>query len=90
MCQGIQGWIQMSKAEKLKRKFKQAKSQFTWPELVTLLTHLGFRQIEGEGSRVAFTNDTLIIKLHRPHPQKEVKAYAVRLVREVLENEGLL
>lgn len=80
----------MSKAEKLKAKFKEAEGQFKWIELISLLAHLGFRQIEREGSRVVFTNGTLVIRLHRPHPQKEVKAYALRQLREILENEGLI
>lgn len=80
----------MSKAEKLKARFRCATHQFTWLELVALLAHLGFIKLEGEGSRVVFTNGTIVIRLHRPHPQKEVKAYVVRLVREILETEGLL
>ncbi|MCU7904956.1 MAG: type II toxin-antitoxin system HicA family toxin [Candidatus Thiodiazotropha sp. (ex Epidulcina cf. delphinae)] len=55
-----------------------------------LLKALGFRQLEGAGSRVRFVKGDLQIRLHKPHPQRELKAYAVRQVREVLESEGLL
>ena len=80
----------MSKAEKLRAKFRLAESQFKWDELVALLLHLGFQQFQAEGSRVFFTKGVVTIKLHRPHPQKEVKMYVVRQVREILEREGLL
>ncbi len=44
----------MSRQEKLLNK----QTGFTWPELVTLLRGLGYRQIEGDGSRVKFDNGT--------------------------------
>ena len=59
-------------------------------DLIAVLASLGFKQIEGAGSRVSFSNGTVMIKLHKPHPQKEVKAYAVKQVKEVLKREGLL
>lgn len=30
------------------------------------------------------------ILLHKPHPQKELKAYQVRQLRDLLEQEGLI
>ena len=80
----------MSKSEKLLSKFNTAKGQFKWTELVSLLSSLGFQQIEGAGSRVSFINGDLTIKLHKPHPQKEVKAYAVRQIKTILKDEGML
>ncbi len=64
--------------------------QFKWVELVTLLKSLGFEQIEGAGSRVCFTNGDINIRLHKPHPHKEVKAYVVAQVKDTLIKEGLL
>ena len=80
----------MSKALKLLAKFKSAKGTFKWNELTVLLSQLGFEKVEAEGSRVTFTNGVIVIKLHKPHPQKELKAYAVKQVRNMLKNEGLL
>lgn len=80
----------MSQQEKLIAKFKAANGVFKWSDLVSLLKGLGFEQYEGAGSRVSFQNGSIIIKLHKPHPQKEVKAYAVRQVKEVLISEGLI
>ena len=80
----------MSKAEKLAQKFMAARGPFKWVDLLALLTSLGFEQIRGEGSRMGFVKGDLTIKLHKPHPQKEVKAYAVRQIQSILKDEGLL
>lgn len=80
----------MGKTEKLLTKLIDAKNSYAWSDLVTLLKALGFEPLEGSGSRVRFVKGDLQIRLHKPHPQKELKAYAVRQVKEVLESEGLL
>lgn len=78
----------MSKSEKLLLKLKNAKHSYTWSDLISLLASLGFEQIEGSGSRVRFIRQDVIINLHKPHPQKELKHYAVNQVREILRSEG--
>lgn len=85
----VKGFI-MTKAGKLLNRFKTAAGPFKWVDLIAVPASLGFKQMEGAGSRVSFTNGTVMIKLHKPHPQKEVKAYAVKQVKEVLKREGLL
>tara|TARA_B100000745_G_C19973586_1_gene329511 strand:- start:362 stop:652 length:291 start_codon:yes stop_codon:yes gene_type:complete len=80
----------MSKTEKLIAKLKSAKHGYVWSDLVALLTSLGFTQIEGAGSRVKFVKDGVIISLHKPHPQKEIKAYAIKQIRHMLKSEGYL
>ena len=80
----------MSRAEKLLQKFMAAKGPFKWTDLVTLLTSLGFEQTGGKGSRMGFVKGSLTIRLHRPHPQKEIKAYAVRQIQSILKDEDLL
>ena len=80
----------MSKTEKLLTKLKDAGSSYAWSDLVTLLKMLGFEQLDGAGSRVRFVKGDVQIRLHKPHPQKEMKAYAVKQVKEILEAEGLL
>ena len=43
------------------------------------------------GSRIIFTNDEHgSILLHKPHPQKELKAYQIKQLLEILEQEGLI
>jgi hypothetical protein len=48
----------MSKQQKLLAKLLNKQAGFTWTELVTLLGGLGYRQIEGDGSRVNSTTAT--------------------------------
>ena len=79
----------MTKQSKLIERFKAAKI-FKWSDLVTMLKGLGFEQVEGDGSRVSFINEHIIIKLHKPHPGNEVKAYAVKQVKDTLKAEGLI
>lgn len=80
----------MSKQEKLLAKLLNRQSAFSWPELVALLSGLGYRQIEGDGSRVKFDNGNALamINLHRPHPGNEVKAYVKRQIIEHLKAGG--
>lgn len=80
----------MSKQDKLLESFKAAKKDYKWQDLVAVLKGLGFEQVEAEGSRVDFVRGGLVVKLHKPHPQKEVKAYALKQVKETLHKEGLL
>ena len=43
------------------------------------------------GSRVMFVNEKHgCILLHKPHPQKELKAYQIKQLIEILEQEGLI
>lgn len=82
----------MSKHGKLLTKLLNKHSTFTWQELTTLLKSLGYRQIEGHGSRVKFDNGDpqALINLHKPHPGNELKAYARRQIIENLKSGGLI
>jgi len=50
---------------------------------------LGSDVTERAGSRVAFTLDRRTIVLHRPHPGKEVRPYAVEDLRDFLVEAGV-
>ena len=83
--------IVMSKKEKLLIKLFDRKKDFTWDELVALLTGLGYNLLQGDGSRVKFFNqdlDSLII-LHKPHPDHLVKGYVIKGLIEELEKKGI-
>jgi hypothetical protein len=60
-----------------------------WRRIEALLIALGFRVIEGSGSRVRFERDGLVGTFHRPHPEKESKPYQVRDARQLLEALGV-
>ncbi|NVZ99429.1 type II toxin-antitoxin system HicA family toxin [Pseudomonas gingeri] len=82
----------MSRNEKLLAKLLNPWMVFTWPELVTLLGHFGYRRLEGSGSRVKFDNgDPLAaISLHKPHPGNELRTYIRRQVIDHLRSGGLI
>ncbi len=84
----------MSKKEKLIRRFTELPNDFTWQELKSLLKEFGYKEAKignTSGSRARFTHQALPpIILHRPHPGNEMKRYQLEQVRETLTNEGLL
>ena len=82
----------MTKHDKLIEKIRRPTSNWVWSELCALLIGLGYRQLEGSGSRVKFDNgDALdLINLHRPHPGNGVKNYVMAQVREKLQTGGLI
>ena len=84
----------MSQKDKLIEKLKSQPKDFTFDEAETLLRYLNYlRSNKGRtsGSRVSFNrNGYPPILLHKPHPQKELKAYQVRQLVELLEQEGLI
>jgi len=80
----------MSKADKLIARLKSKPKDFKWAEAVSLMTKLGYTQLEGDGSRVKFVaqNTKRVICLHKPHPSSEMKQYAVIQLLEALINYG--
>ncbi|AKJ41777.1 type II toxin-antitoxin system HicA family toxin [Pragia fontium] len=80
----------MGRAEKLRVRFNEIPSNFTWDELVTLLSSYGFFQQNGKGSRRKFINaDGLVINLHEPHPSNIVKKYMLRQIKDKLEENSI-
>lgn len=83
----------MSRADRLVEEFKAYQGAFPYRDLVRLLAGLGYEErATGGGSRRKFVHAKTkhIIRLHEPHPGNEVKAYAVREVRESLIEQGLI
>ena len=84
----------MGQKEKLIRKLKSKPKDMTFEEAETLLKYLAYtRSDKGltSGSRVMFTSDEHApILLHKPHPRKELLAYQVKQLVEILEQEGLI
>lgn len=84
----------MGKKEKLIQRLKAKPKDFTFDEAETLLQYLNYiRSNKGKtsGSRVMFVSkehETILV--HKPHPQKELKAYQVKQLIETLEQEGLI
>ncbi len=84
----------MSKKKKLIAKFLARPKDFTWDELVTLLSSLGFEEQKigkTSGSRSLFMNQNGIsIRTHKPHPAKIIKGYVLDEVKKLLERNELI
>ncbi|MGQ0532004.1 MAG: type II toxin-antitoxin system HicA family toxin [Caulobacteraceae bacterium] len=81
----------MAGIDKLTERFKAVPSDFTWDELTRLLARFGYAEQKRKGSRRKFKGDRLpTLILHEPHPGRILRQYALRYVKETLENEGLL
>ena len=64
-------------------------TSIAYDDLIALIIALGGQVIEGRGSRVALCLSGKTFDMHRPHPQKEIKPYAVRAIRNWLLELGV-
>lgn len=84
----------MSKKEKLIQKLKAQSKSFSYEDAKVLLEYLNFlKNNKGKtsGSRVMFSSETHgNIMLHKPHPQKELKSYQIKQLKDFLEQEDLI
>ena len=83
----------MSTAEKLKKRVAKIPRDFTYVEAKSLLKTLGFEEYNKgrtSGSRVRFFRESDVVDLHKPHPEKEMKKYAVEQLVEKLREYGEL
>jgi len=80
----------MSKAEHLLVRLLTQPKDFTYPELKSILTYLGYVEEQGAGSRVCFKSKMHKIKLHKPHPGNILKQYQISLLVDELKKEGLI
>jgi len=82
----------MSKIDKLIEKLLSRPSDFTWEELVKVLSFYGYKELKKgktSGSRRKFADDKKhIISLHKPHPGNILKHYQVDDVVRVLKEGG--
>jgi HicA toxin of bacterial toxin-antitoxin, len=60
-----------------------------WNDVVSLVLALDGQVLQGDGSRVRFDLNDVSLNIHSPHPQKELKRYQVKAVREFLINAGV-
>jgi hypothetical protein len=85
----------MSKFEKLIDRLQRKPKDFTYEELKTVLTGLGYSESnkgKTSGSRVAFINveTNHILRIHKPHPQNIIKAYALEYIINELKTQKKL
>ena len=60
-----------------------------WDDVESLLRAIGCTVKNRGGSKVGFGKDKEMLYAHRPHPQKEAKAFAISKVRDFLKRLGV-
>ena len=82
----------MTKFEKLRYRFLSRPKDFTYNELVKLLSGFGYQEQQRSGSRIVFSNERINhnIKLHKPHPGNTLKRYQIDLIIQELKLNGFL
>lgn len=83
----------MGKNEKLLKRLYTLPKDFTYNELKKLMSSLGFvedNKGKTSGSRVIFYHNQkqLILRLHKPHPNNELKLYQVKEIVDFLKRSG--
>jgi hypothetical protein len=85
----------MGRSDKLLVRIKRKPKDFTYDELRRLLKSLDCEEDLGgrtSGSRTAFIHQPTkaILRLHRPHPGNELKAYQIDSVLSFLKSIGVI
>jgi len=85
----------MSRKDKLLVKFLRRPKDFSYNELIILLSYFGYREItKGKtgGSRRAFVHRETnhIFRLHKPHPKNVLQRYQIDEIIEGLTKNGLI
>lgn len=83
----------MSKKDKLIDRLLKKPKDFSFDEMESLLSYLGYELKQGgTGSGVKFIKNESneVINFHKPHPSGILKRYVLEQVIEKLRKDGLL
>ena len=83
----------MGKKEKLIERLLKKPKDFTFEEMVTMLSYLGYElKRGGTGSGVKFVKDgsNEVINFHKPHPNGILKSYIINQIIDKLRKDGLV
>jgi len=83
----------MSQKDKLIDRLLKKPKDFTFDEMVSLLSYLGYElKRGGTGSGVKFIKEDSneVVNFHKPHPNGILKRYVLDQVIEKLRKDGLL
>ena len=83
----------MSQKDKLIARLLKKPKDFTFDEMVTLLSYFEYSLKKGgTGSGVKFTKEDCndVINFHKPHPNGILKRYVLEQVIEKLRKDGLI
>lgn len=81
----------MARRDKLLRRLQSKPKDFTYRELVTLLSGFGYREIKLSSSARLFDHDEAPPhRMHKPHPKQILKPYQVKDAIDTLKRGGFL
>jgi len=85
----------MGTKEKLIERFKKFPKDFTFEEVVRLLSLFGYvvsNKGNTSGSRIRFKNESTqqYIDLHKPHPSSIMKEWAMKAIYQHLKDNNLI
>ena len=82
----------MSKKDKLVKRLVEKPKDFSFDEMVALLSYYGYELKQGSGLGVKFIKEgsNEVINFHRPHPNGILKRYMLDQVIEKLRKDELL
>ena len=85
----------MSKIDKLIERFNSKPKDFSYNDLMKILSSFGYIESnsgKSSGSRVAWIHSETnhIIRLHKPHPSNILKSYQVNQILDELKSEGYI
>ena len=68
---------------------KPTRCDVSWRNVESLFRAIGSEIFEGEGSRVSVVFYKRVLNIHKPHPDGNLKKYAVEKVRDYLNIIGV-
>jgi len=80
----------LSKKDKLVARIMSNPKDFTFDEAKNLLELCGYKMSTSgktSGSRVSFSKNQKVFRLHKPHPRKELPHYLVKEIIDELRGE---
>jgi len=82
----------MGTYEKTLDRLKSRPKDFSWSELQKIMTHAGFQELPGDGSRRKFYNPKTcrFASFHKRHPDDTLLSYQVKDALEFLKQEGVI
>jgi hypothetical protein len=69
---------------------KPTRADITWDEIQSFFRAIGAEVHKSEGSKVQIVLNLKVLRLHTPHPQKDLKKYAVEAIRDFLINSEVI
>lgn len=85
--------IKLSRRDKLVNRLLQIPKDFTFDEMISLLSYFGYEMKQGgTGSGVKFIKEgsNEVINFHKPHPGGVLKRYILQQVIEKLRKDDLI